>query len=87
MTVPTQATGECYEYVADPEATVERPVYIHRLAAVAWGELDGLDDHRHVHHEDSCPWHNAEGNLSAVEPERHAVFSTERRTNGYENTA
>lgn len=58
--------------------------YVHRLAAVAWGILDGLDDERHVHHrvldEDlgdiqpkspGVPWLNVEEAFEAVEPDLH----------------
>jgi hypothetical protein len=79
--VSVSATGEGYEYVADPDAGgPERPVYIHRLAAVAWGELDGLDDPRHVHHVTPVPWLNTEANLRAEEPDRHArITHTQQR--------
>lgn len=70
-----RATGEGYEYVTDvrPEEG-ERPVYIHRLTAVAWDVIDGLDDPRHVHHEVSVPWFNTEENLSAELPDDHARY-------------
>lgn len=66
----------------DPEEQAERYCYIHRLAAVAWGILDGLDDPRHVHHVEAVPWYNSESNLEAVEPDYHALLTmeqTERR--------
>ena len=44
---------------------------VHRLAAYAWGDLDGLDDPREVDHLDAVPCHNSEANLDAVEPEDH----------------
>ena len=52
----------------------DRYVYVHRLAAVAWGILDGLDDPRHVHHVDGINWLNIEENLEARAPDRHADF-------------
>ena len=72
-----RATGEGYAYVAatTPHDGRERPVYLHRLAAVAWGVLDGLDDPRHVHHSEwSIPWLNVEENLAAEEPDDHALY-------------
>jgi len=72
-----RATGEGYAYVAAsrPQDGRERPVYLHRLAAVAWGVLDGLDDPRHVHHcEWSIPWLNVEENLEAETPDEHALY-------------
>jgi len=69
-----RSTGGGYAYVAEttPHAGRERPVYLHRLAAVAWGILDGLDDARHVHHcEHSVPLLNVEDNLAAEKPEDH----------------
>jgi hypothetical protein len=56
----------------DPQESRERYAYVHRLAAVAWGVLDGYDDPRHVHHRTSVPWLNTESNLQAIEPDRHA---------------
>lgn len=70
-----RATGEGYEYFADtdPHTGTERPVYVHRLAAFAWGILDDLGDHHHVHHcEKSVPWLNAEWNLDREDPRDHA---------------
>jgi len=67
-----RATGEGYAYVTDRPAREERPAYLHRLTAVAWGILDGLDDPRHVHHETPIPWLNTEENLTAESPENHA---------------
>lgn len=70
-----RSTGEGYEYVSDRtphDEGGERPVYIHRLNAVAWGLLDGLDDPRHVHHRTSIPWLNTEDNLEAIDPSDHA---------------
>lgn len=72
-----RATGEGYAYVTDttPHGGRERPVYLHRLAAVAWGVLEGLDDPRHVHHcERSIPWLNVEENLAAEAPEDHYLY-------------
>jgi hypothetical protein len=63
----------------DPDEGREQYVYVHRLAAVAWGILDGLDDPRHVHHERAIPWYNAEDNLRAVEPDRHGRVTVETR--------
>lgn len=48
-----------------------RPVYVHRLVAYAHGEIDGLEDDRHVHHRDGCTWVNSPENLEACEHDRH----------------
>jgi hypothetical protein len=50
----------------------ERYVYVYRLAAVAWGILDGLDDTREVHHDPGAPCLTAEWALSAQTPDEHA---------------
>jgi len=84
--VRLRLTGGGHAYVTDcdPHSGEERPVYVHRLAAVAWGLLDGLDDPRHVHHDLSdwtseeaaeragVPWLNAESVLTAELPDDHA---------------
>lgn len=49
-----------------------RYVSVHRLAAVAWGLLDGMDDPREVHHITEVGWLNAESNLEALPPQEHA---------------
>lgn len=54
-------------------------IYVHRLAAVAWGVLDGLDDNRHVHHRQAVPWYNAVENLEAVEPDHHGTVTVAQR--------
>lgn len=76
--------GHAYVTDTDPHSATERPVYIHRLAAVAWGVLDGLDDPRHVHHDltewvgddapetAGVPWLTAESVLTAERPDHHA---------------
>lgn len=60
------------------DGETEHYVYTYRLAAVAWGVLDGLGDDRHVDHLDCCPAHTAESNLQAVEPDNHARLTVER---------
>lgn len=81
-----ESTGLGHEYVSETgPRDGERPVYIHRLAAVAWGLLDGLDDPRHVHHavpvewlDDAdtraagIPWLTTESTLIAEDPSEHA---------------
>jgi hypothetical protein len=52
-----------------------RYVSLHRLAAVAWGTLEGLDDHRHLHHHSGVTCETAEGVLSALPPEQHGEHS------------
>jgi hypothetical protein len=89
-TVYFSMTGGGHDYISptsphDPEG--EKPVYIHRLAAYAWGILDAVgfrDDPRHVHHEipdewrsdesnAGVPWFTAEGHLRAEQPDEHAT--------------
>ena len=67
-----QQTGEGYEYVRCRANGADATVYIHRLLFVAEHGLDALPSHYEVHHRDSIPWHNAPGNLEAVEPEAHS---------------
>lgn len=55
-----------------------RFVSMHRLAAVAWGVLDGLDDEREVDHQHPVPWYNAETNFQAVHPDDHGRLTRER---------
>jgi hypothetical protein len=73
--------GDGYERIRYYDSTTrrERYVYVHRLAAVAWGILDGLDDGRHVHHEMVVPWTNIESELTAVEPDRHGRVTVDQR--------
>jgi len=52
----------------------ERYVYVHRLAAVAWGILDGLDDPRHVHHTNGIEWLNVPDNLEARDLVDHGDY-------------
>jgi hypothetical protein len=69
-----------YERVREWDRVEQREVYVyvHRLAAVAWDVLDDLDDPRHVHHERSVPWFNAESNLRAEWPDDHARVTVEQ---------
>lgn len=55
--VEIKATGRGHEYVSEttPEEG-EEPVYIHRLAAVAWGVIDSLSDPWDIHHEIPEEW-------------------------------
>lgn len=48
-----------------------KPVYVHRLVAFAYGEIDTLAEPVHIHHRDGVTWNNAPENLEAVEPEQH----------------
>jgi len=68
-----------YRYIghghpSDDEAAV---VSEHRLAAVAWGLLDGLGDDREIHHADRCTAHTAEENLLAVSRDDHVEAHVE----------
>lgn len=69
----------------DTEDGRRRYVSEHRLAAVAWGVLEGLDDPREVHHRGELveeltgvPCLTAEGGLEALEPEDHARLTREQ---------
>jgi hypothetical protein len=62
----------------DVEGVGPRFVQAHRLAAIAWGELDSLDDPREVDHLDSVPCHNAQENLDAVDDATHGRRTRER---------
>jgi hypothetical protein len=54
-----------YRYLSDghPRQDTSALVLEHRLTAVAWGLIDGLDDEREVYPADSEPCHIAEKNL------------------------
>ena len=75
MEITRRGDGKGYGLVrADPEdhgGLGRRYVTVDRLAAVAWGVLDGLGDDREVHHVDYAPVHTAETNLEALPPEKH----------------
>lgn len=83
--VRMRATGEGYEYVTDtdPHSGQERPVYVHRLAAIAWLLTDqewrreGVQAlaGRDVHHLSPIPWFNAEWNLELVEAREHRSWT------------
>jgi hypothetical protein len=81
------ATGDGHQYVAEFPSRDgrERPVYLHRLAAVAWGVIDSLADPREVHHNvpaewreerdpgrSGIPWLDMEEVLEAVDPAEHS---------------
>jgi hypothetical protein len=74
-----EARRDGYERWRSYEDGRERYVYVHRLAAVAWGILDGLDDPRHVHHINGVPWCNTEDNFEAVDERTHAEYHIGRR--------
>lgn len=83
--VRVRATGEGYEYLTDtdPHSAQERPVYVHRLSAIAWildeaqwrdegvSALAGHD----VHHEVPVPWLNTEANLELVDALEHRSWT------------
>ncbi|QCC47448.1 HNH endonuclease [Halobellus limi] len=60
-----------YPRIRVSEGGREWYVYLHRLTAFAHGELDALDDERHVHHVDGDRWNNAPENLEAVASHEH----------------
>ena len=63
-----RTSGSGYTYVESPD---ERPVYIHRLVAVAHGKMESLGDGRDVHHKDGITWVNSPENLTPVPPWEH----------------
>ena len=67
----------------DVESVGPRFVAVHRLAALAWGDIDSLSDALEIHHRDGCPVHNSEQNVEALEPREHGRVTrqqVERRT-------
>jgi hypothetical protein len=54
-----------------------RYVAVHRLCALAWGELDSLSQPLEIHHEVEIGWYNAESNLQALEPRDHGRITRE----------
>jgi hypothetical protein len=73
--VPLLQDGQGHEMWKDGtgqrEGWTEHRVAVHRLAAVAWGVLDGYEDERQVHHRNEVPWDNREGNLVALSEGDH----------------
>lgn len=76
MSVRFETHAEGYSLVrADGEDTQNgrrRFVAIHRLVAFAEGEIDSLSEPLEIHHEDTIPWSNGAGNLSAYTSGEHA---------------
>jgi hypothetical protein len=86
--VRLRSTGLGYSYVAESgPRDGEAPVYIHRLAGIAWGTIDSLSDPDHIHHEvpeewlgddpetsSGIPWLNVESVLRAEERDNHAAI-------------
>jgi hypothetical protein len=85
--VRLRSTGLGYTYVAESAPRDgETPVYIHRLAAIAWGTIESLSDPDHIHHEvpeewlgddrdrtdAGIPWLNVEDAIRAEERDDHA---------------
>jgi hypothetical protein len=66
-------SDEGYRYLAVGHPSDEDVVVVpeHRLAAVAWGLLEGLDDEREIHHIDRSKTHTAESNLAAFTRDNH----------------
>jgi hypothetical protein len=66
-------SDEGYRYLAVGHPSDEDVVVVseHRLAAVAWGLLDGLGDEREIHHIDRCKAHTSESNLAAYSRDEH----------------
>ena len=67
----TSAAGYRYISVEHPTDGSVDVVSEHRLAAVAWGVIEGLGDSREVHHSDRCKAHTAETNLEAMSRDEH----------------
>lgn len=65
-------TGRGYEEFRRPgRQGVNDGMKHHRLLAYAWGEIDSLDDHRHIDHRIEVRWLNIQGNLRAKDPTDH----------------
>lgn len=62
----------------DVEGPHSRFVAVHRLAAVGWDVLDGLDDPREVDHIEEVPWWNAKQNCQALDSVEHGRKTRER---------
>jgi len=60
--------------VWDSRAEQDRYLYLHRLAAFAHDEIDGLWSELHIHHEDHDRWNNRPENLQAVKPQSHSDY-------------
>ena len=77
----TDGCGGNYEVVRvdgeDVDGEGPRFVSLHRLAAVAWGELGSLSDPQAVHHRVPVPWLNMKDNLVSLSWHDHG--SVERR--------
>lgn len=86
--LPLLTTGDGHEYWAEENSHTgtERPVYVHRLAAVAWGILDHIWEPEEIHHtlpeewlDDrdtryaGIPWLTAEWAIEAADPTDHAL--------------
>jgi hypothetical protein len=78
----TSSEGYRYIDVGHPSDEGHASVLEHRLAAVAWGLLDGLDDPREIHHVDEMTTVTAEWAIEAVtradHVERHVEEALER---------
>lgn len=90
-----RTTGDGYEYVSDrdPHSGGERPVYVHRLCAVAWGDYETTGEacsdvaRKDVHHSTPREWLSEEEQLLAersipwlnVEEALHPEDRTEHR--------
>lgn len=73
-------SSDGYRYLCDGHPSDDDAAVVseHRLAAVAWGILDGLDDPREVDHVDRSPTLTAEGNLVALSRDDHVERTVER---------
>lgn len=84
LTVSTGGDDDATGYLlvrvdgADSPNGRARYVSVHRLAALAWGELPALDAPLHVHHVDGAPCHNATDNLLAVPADDHGELTAEQ---------
>lgn len=82
VSLRTSSEGYRYIEVGHPRDEGHKSVLEHRLAAVAWGLLDGLGDDREIHHVDDMTTVTAEWAIEAVtrdeHVERHVEEAVER---------
>jgi hypothetical protein len=60
-----------YEMVKHSVDDTTKNFAIHRLAAVAWFDIDPFDPEVHVHHKDGMKLHNAENNIEIKDKRSH----------------
>jgi hypothetical protein len=78
MTLHHHPKGYLYLRVNGDDADREAYLPIHRLVALAHGEIEQLGEPVDVHHVDGIPERNAPENLEALDPIDHAAISGSR---------